>query len=152
MRTDKQRVLDDAPNALNRDDLPWQITVEGDSIVGTWKWMDGRFFAPGSVTDAARQYVFTVTLQDNGKWRELDRTVDQSSGFRAGPGGLGYSSRHSSFKGKVVQKSFSFGVGKDNTTGDTGLIESRLDTTQLKEWVRGYLTQCGWKKAGFFSR
>lgn len=152
MRIDKQQVLADAPSALNRDDLPWQITVEGDSIVGTWKWEDARFFAPTSVTNSVREYAFTTTLRDNGRWREFDRTEDQSSGFQAGPGGIGYSSSYSSFKGTVVQKSFSFGVGKNNNTGETGLVESQLDTTRLKEWVRGYLTQCGWKKAGFFSR
>ena len=41
---EKEKVLSDAPKILNSDNNPWEVTVEGDSIIGTWKWMDARFF------------------------------------------------------------------------------------------------------------
>ena len=41
---EKEKVLSDAPKALNSDNNPWEVAVEGDSIIGTWKWMDARFF------------------------------------------------------------------------------------------------------------
>lgn len=150
MRADKQQILADAPQVLNRDDLPWHVTVQGDSIVGAWKWMDARFFAPGSVSDEEREYVFTVTLQDNGKWKEVDSTTESTSSVRANGGKIGFGSSHSSFKGKTTQKSFSASFGRDKQTGETGMVSSKLDTTQLKDWIRGYLKQCGWKKAGLF--
>lgn len=40
---EKEKVLSDAPKALNSDNNPWEVAVEGDSIIGTWKWMDARF-------------------------------------------------------------------------------------------------------------
>ena len=36
---EKEKVLSDAPKALNSDNNPWEVAVEGDSIIGTWKWM-----------------------------------------------------------------------------------------------------------------
>ena len=38
---EKEKVLSDAPKVLNSDNNPWEVTVEGDSIIGTWKWMPG---------------------------------------------------------------------------------------------------------------
>jgi len=60
--TEKEKVLAQAPEALNKPDQPWEATVEGDSIVARWKWMDATFFSAHSVTDETRAYTFTVTL------------------------------------------------------------------------------------------
>ena len=39
---EKEKVLSDAPKVLNSDNNPWKVTVEGDSIIGTWNgWMPG---------------------------------------------------------------------------------------------------------------
>ena len=32
---EKEKVLSDAPKVLNSDNNPWEVTVEGDSIIGT---------------------------------------------------------------------------------------------------------------------
>ena len=53
-----------APGALNKPEQPWEVTVEGDSSVARWKWMDATFFGPGQVTDEAKSYTFIVTLDD----------------------------------------------------------------------------------------
>ena len=47
---EKEKVLSDAPKVLNSDNNPWKVTVEGDSIIGTWKWMDARFFTEGGIS------------------------------------------------------------------------------------------------------
>ena len=150
MFVQKQQVLFDAPNALNRPDQPWQVAVQGDSIIAYWKWMDATFFAPAEINDETKNYSFTVTLSDNGKWKEVDKTEEKSKSVSMSGGTLSFGSSSSTFKGKQTQKSFSFGVGKDNQTGQVGVIGFKFDTSLVKNAVRGYLTQCGWKKAGMF--
>ncbi|WP_270229676.1 hypothetical protein [Lactobacillus paragasseri] len=91
---EKEKVLSDAPKALNSDNNPWEVAVEGDSIIGTWKWMDARFFTEGGT--------FTVTLKDNGKWKEVDSTSSKTSSIRMHNGKLSFSKDISFSKGKTL--------------------------------------------------
>ena len=150
MSVPKQQVLYDAPNVLNRPEQPWVVTVEGDSIVARWKWMDATFFAPTEINDETRNYSFTVTLNDKGKYKELDVTQEKTTSVGMSGGGLSFGTSSSSFKGKTTQKSFSFGVGQNNQTGEMGFVGFKFDTSLVKNQIRGYLESCGWKKAGMF--
>jgi len=146
----KDQVLYEVPTVLNRPDQPWIVTVEGDAIVARWKWMDAMFFAPNELNDETRNYTFTVTLNDKGKYKELDQTEQKSTSVGVGGGGLSFGTSSSSFKGKTTQKSFEFGLGKDKQTGEVGFIGFKFDTTLVKNQIRGYLESNGWKKAGLF--
>lgn len=150
MHTNKQQMLNDAPSVLNRPDLPWQVGVQGDSIIATWKWMDAMFFAPGEVNNAVQQYAFIVTLKDNGKWSEQDKSEKTTSNVNFKNGQLSFGGSKSSFSGKQSGKSVQIGLGRNNQTGEEGIVGFKYDTSQVKEWVRGWLTQNGWKKAGLF--
>ena len=143
---DKQSVLAGAPNALNRQDIPFQVTVEGNAIVARWKWMDARFFAPHEVTDEARSYTFTATLYDNGTWQENDQIQNKSSGIGFSKGSLKLGTSSQSFKGKTSQKSFQFGLGQNKETGQTGLVGFKFDTSLVKQHIRSYLTYYGWRQ------
>jgi len=148
--SEKQAVLANAPGALNRADRPWVVTVEGDSIIARWKWMDATFFAPHEINDETKQFTFIVTLTDKRTWKELDKTENKTSGVKMSGGKLSFGSSSRSFSGKSNQKSFSFGVGQNNQTGEAGLIAFKFNTTDVKKPVRDYLTACGWKQAGMF--
>jgi len=150
MTLDKQKALADAPGALNRPDQPWEVTVEGDSIVARWKWMDATFFAPREVNDEIRQFTFTVTLSGKGTWKEIDKAENKSSGVKMSGGKLSIGGSKQSFMGKTSQKSFSFGTGVNNQTGQAELIGYKFDTSLVKQPIRDYLTRCGWKKGGLF--
>jgi len=148
--SEKQVVLANAPAALNRADRPWGVTVEGDSIIARWKWMDATFFAPHEISDETKQFTFIVSLTDKRTWKELDKTENKTSGVKMSGGKLSFGSSSSSFSGKSNQKSFSFGAGKNNQTGEVGIIGFKFNTTDVKQPVRDYLTACGWKQAGLF--
>jgi len=150
MYIEKQKVLYDAQYLLNRQEQPWYVTVEGDAIIARWKWMDATFFAPTEINDETRNYTFTVRLDDKGKWRELDEMNNKSSNVKLNGGKIGFGTSTSSFKGKATQKSFEFGVGTNNQTGQAGFVGFKFDTNLVKQSVRDYLTYCGWKKAGLF--
>jgi len=150
MFVEKQKVLYDAVYALNRPEQPWHVTVEGDAIVARWKWMDATFFSPREINDETRNYSFTVRLDDKGKWHELDEVKNKSSNVKLSGGNIGFGTSTSSFKGKTTQKSFEFGLGSNNQTGEVGFVGFKFDTNLVKKSVRDYLTYCGWKKAGLF--
>ena len=150
MFVQKQQVLYDAVGALNRPEQPWVVTVEGDAIVARWKWMDATFFGPNEVDNQTRDYTFTVRLDDKGKWHELDTVQQKSQNAGISGGKIGFGTSSSTFKGKTTQKSFSFGVGQDNQTGQVGFIGFKFDTEIVKKSIRDYLAYCGWKKAGLF--
>lgn len=147
---EKEKVLSDAPKVLNSNNNPWEVAIEGDSIIGTWKWTDARFFTEGGISDEDKEFTFTVTLKDNGKWKEVDSTSSKTSSIRMHNGKLSFSKDISFSKGKTYQKSISFGIGQDKKSGKVRIVESKLDTSIIKKSVRDYLKQCGWKKAGLF--
>lgn len=146
----KEEVLSGAEKALNSSENPWEVVVEGDTIIGKWKWMDARFFSLDSVSDEQKEYVFTVTLKDNKKWKEQDTTKEKKSNASFSDGKLSFGTSSSSFKGKTTQKTVSFGIGQNKKDGSLGIVKSSLDTSAIKEPIRNYLKQCGWKKAGLF--
>jgi hypothetical protein len=148
MSTDKQSMLYEAPAVLNRLGQPWQVSVEGDSVVARWKWMDAALFSPHEVNNEVRDYAFIVTLGDNGKWREQDKSTKKSGGVSFNNGQLSFGGSKSSFSGKQMGKSVQFGAGRNNQTGEFGIVGFRYDTSQVKSQVRAWLTHHGWKKAG----
>ena len=145
---EKQKVLADAPGVLNKPDQPWEVVIEGDSIVARWKWMDATFFSPQDITNAVKEYTFTVKLNDNGKYVETDRMEQKSAGVNMSGGKLKFGSSSNTFIGKTSQKSIQFGIGKNNQTGDMGIIGFKFDTSAVKQPIREYLAACGWENSG----
>ena len=146
--TEKQKVLTDAPGALNKPDQPWEATVEGDSIVARWKWMDATFFALTEITNEVKEYTFTVKLDDKGKYKELDRAEESSASARMSGGKLGFGGSSSTFMGKTGRKSIQFGLGKNNQTGEIGIVGFQFDTGTVKKPIRDYMAANGWESAG----
>ena len=123
---EKQQVLEEAPNRLNRTDRPWQVTIEGDALIARWKWEDENFFAPCAVSDETKSYAFIVVLGENGRWRELDE-----------PDG-------------TAEEEYVFGRDGEDPVGETGFGGFIFDPAIIKAPFYEYLTECGWKKAGWF--
>ena len=136
MLTDKQKVLDDASEALNNPDQPWEVTVEGDSIIARWKWQDERFFVLGSATTEVRDYTYKVTLDNKGKFKDVEKLVREVSG--------GGSFKSKTTIGKTWNWSTPSEFKRNNQTGQT--VE--LNTSSLKQSIKAYLESCGWKYDG----
>lgn len=150
MATDKQSMLYHAPAMLNNPELPWEVTVQGDSIVAHWKWMDATFFAPHEISDEVKSYTFTVTLSDKGTWKEFDMSEEKEKKFGFSGGNLSFGTSKDTFKGKQNKKSIEFGLGRNKDTDQVGLIGFKFDTSQVKGYIRAWLEANGWKKAGLF--
>ena len=136
MFTDKQKVLADAAEALNKPDQPWEVNVEGDSIVARWKWNDERYFVLGSVTNEVRDYTYKVKLDNNGKFKDVEKLVREISG--------GGSYRSKTTIGKTWNWTTPSEFKRNNQTGQT----AELNASSLKQSIKGYLESCGWKYDG----
>ena len=147
---EKNKVLSDAMAALNKADQPWEVTVEGDKIIATWRWMDATFFGVGVIDEEIKDFKYTITLNDKGKYKEVDNKEEKSTNVSMQGGKLSFGTSNSSFKGKTVGKSVNIGFGRDNKTGEIGIIKNKFDTATIKKPIRDYLEKCGWKKAGLF--
>ena len=143
---DKQAVLAQAAQMLNKPEQPWEVRVEGDSIIGYWRWMDAYFFGMHEVNDDTKQYTFTVKLSDKGTYKELDYVENKSKGVSFSGGKLSLGTSKDTFKGKTNRKSYELGLGKDKQTGHVGAVGFKFDTTMVKKPIRDYLASCGWKK------
>lgn len=143
-----QEVLQGALS-LNGDDKKYVITVEGNQIITTIKWMDAVFFAPGSVTDEIKEFKFIAKLNDNGTWLE----VDESKSIKKSAGMGGLSMNYSSFKGKEISFNKTIGIGKNREDGSVGVIKTEFNSEEYKKPVSEYLASCGYKKTnkGFFA-
>ena len=122
----KHQVLQEAPDILNREGRPWQVTVEGDAIIARWKWADEKYFGPHAVSDETKSYAFIVVLDENGRWREVDE-----------PDG-------------TAEEEFGFGREESDPAGEAGFGGFVFDTKIIKAPVHEFLTARGWKKAGWF--
>ncbi|MDR0847663.1 MAG: hypothetical protein LBN10_01240 [Propionibacteriaceae bacterium] len=147
MASDIQTVLAGVPS-LNRDDYPWTYEVSGSQIVARWRWMDARFFAPGSVTAAERDFTYSVTLKNNGKYTASE--THAATDAKVGLGGV--SLGKSGFKGHSSGKSFQLGIGQDQQSGQTGVLIYRFDPQPVKDVLKGYLAFHGWEPAGVLTK
>lgn len=145
---DIQQVLQGALE-LNGDDKKYVVTVEGNSIITTVKWMDAVFFAPGSVTDEVKEFKFIATLNNNNTWYE----IDESKSVKKSVGMGGFNISYSGFKGKEFSFDRTIGVGKSRQENFAGIIDVKFNSQEYKKPVSDYLASCGYKKAnkGFFA-
>lgn len=147
MFVEREKVLKEILT-LNNENNPWTISIEENKIIATWKWMDAKFFSFDSITDEIKEYTFEVVLEENGKWKELDKhkKKDFKIDFRTGNISFG----KSKFQGKSIEKSFTIGIGKDKQINHTGVVKFSLDTNTIKKPIRNFLKQHGWKKQSLF--
>ncbi len=142
MKITKEQLFESAL-ALNGDDKKYVITVEDDKIVTRVKWMDAVFFSPTSVSDEMRDFEYTVKVNDNGTYNEIEKYV--SSSKSAGVGGLSW--RKNVFVGKRKQFSRTIGLGIDKQKDEPGVIvDVTFNSEEYKDPVRTLMKTSGYKK------
>jgi hypothetical protein len=109
-------------------------------------WEDQTVWPVTSVTQAVQEFRFIVTLNSDGSYTE--RTQETSTAMtvgRAPGGGVGLGFSKSGFSGNSSRKEFSW------TPGQKGM-QTEIDSTMLKQPLRDYLANQGWKKKGGLSK
>lgn len=144
METNLQKAILELNSPVN----PFEFAIEGDEVIATWKWMDATFFKPGGISKEVQDYEFHVKIDSSRhKWHEKDITGKTSTEANFKDGKITFGS--SSFSGHTASKQIVIGLGKDNSSGETGAIGFKLDTALIKTPLRRILSDMGYKKALF---
>lgn len=134
---------------LNGDDKKYKITVDGNQIITTVRWMDATLFSPEGISDEIKDFKFTATLNDNNTWTELDQSTSKVKSLKSN----GFGMQYSGFKGKEISFEKTISFGKNHGDDNVGIIDATFNSEEYKNPVREYLKQCGYTKAkkGFWA-
>lgn len=142
-----------AVEGLNKPDQPFSYKVEGEQIVGEWKYLDAAWAAPLAAGNVDKEFKVTITLNEaDHTFSSEDHQTKKSSGFSFSNGGLSFGSSTEGFSGQKMGKEFGFGVGEakqpQNQTSIGGpTYQYKLDTSELKKPLFDFLAQTGWKRS-----
>lgn len=139
MKYSKQQIFESAL-ALNGDDKKYAITVEDNKIVTRVKWMDAVLFSPTSVSNKMRDFEYTVTVNDDGTYYEIEKYTDTSGSAHSG--GFGLSKRV--FYGKRASRTI--GLGIDKQTGKAGIVDVSFNSAEYIRPVKELMQNSGYKK------
>lgn len=141
---EKEELLKKACEELNKDEYPFEVNVENDSIIARWKWKDGTYFDIGSITKEIQEFKYTVTLLDNQKYIDNDSSYSnvQNVNFLNQTA----SSSSEGFSGKQYRKHIEFIFGKDKETGKVGIQKYSFSTDEIHKPIREFLERNGYQK------
>ncbi len=141
---EKEELLKKAFEELNKAEYPFEVAIENDSIVATWKWKDGTYFDIGSVTKELQEFRYTVKILDNKTYIDNDSSLSNVQNVNY----LNQTASLSSegFSGKQYRKHVEFTFGKDKETGKVGLQKYSFSTDEIHKPIRAFLERNGYKK------
>lgn len=146
--------------SLNAEDKPFQYSMNGNEIIGEWKYLDAIWAAPLGAGDIDESFKLIITLDEASKtYTSTDISTKHESGIKFNPanGKIQFGSETNGFIGNKNEKSFSFGLGKarqEQNQGPGGVTYvSKFDTDMIKTPIFELLSSMGWKKkSGLLSR
>ncbi len=127
---------------LNNPDNRYHITVEDDKIITRVKWMDATFFDPSSVSDEVKNFEYVVKIHNNGKYSELDKSVETVARTSGGK----FNWNKEIFVGKQITFDRTIGIGKDRKDDSVGIVDNGFYSEEYKQPVRTLLKEAGYKK------
>ena len=142
----------EAVNTLNKPDQPFSYRIEGQQIVGEWKYLDATWAAPLAAGNVDKDFKVTITLNESDHtFSSEDHQTKKSSGVSFSNGTLSFGSTSEGFSGHKTGKEFGFGIGKANQPQNETPVggptyQYKFDTGELKKPLFDFLAQTGWKQ------
>lgn len=148
MRT--SQFLIQATKDLNQPDLPFLVEQDGKRLIATWKWMDGTFFGPGSVTKETKEFCYVIWPEENGTYRDMDTEVESYQGVTAGERGpLKFKWGSTALIGRSYHYNRTIALGADKD--GVGVKSYHLDSRMIHDHLRTYMEQHGYRRAGMIN-
>ena len=141
MKPTKEQLFE-AALALNGDDKKYVITVEENKIVTRVKWMDAVFFSPASISDEMREFEYTVEINDDGTYSDIEKHTASDKGLNRK--GLNFNKSVQVGHTKTYHRTIGFGVNKE--TGELGIIDNVFNSEEYKDPVRTLIRNSGYKR------
>ena len=79
---------------------------------------------------------------------DIPLEIIKEKNINFGEGKLEFGS--SNFSGHTAGKSITIGFGKNNDSNESGIVKFKYDTSIIKNEIKNYLQECGYKKKGLF--
>lgn len=140
----KEEILANIANDLNVNERDWTIDIVGNQIVAYWKWKDVTYLSMKHISGETGEFKFIVTLLDDGTWTESTVSDEEEKGAHFFKGTLEFNKSISI--GNETKKHFEFGFGKKKDEGEYKFQKTTFNSTNIKQPIREYLEQCGWRK------
>ena len=138
-------VLNNAINDLVKEGEPWEITTEGNSIIARINWKNTTNLSLDGITKEVQNFEYRVNLFDDYKYTEgTESTSDTAS---IGPGGA--SMEHGKFYGLELKDVRTIEFGVNHNTGEEGIIKTNFSTDEIRDRVRQYVEERGYKRTLF---
>ena len=121
-------------------------TVEQDAFVAQLNWQNVTYFNGQGLTRQARAYRCVVKIYPNRTFFMID--VNTNNIDSIGLGGIKLS--RSAFAGRSWNYNYEMVLGKDNVTGETGVLTYRFKSSEIQKPVKNYFKSLE-LKSKFFS-
>lgn len=143
-----------AVETLNKPAQPFSYRVEGNQIIGEWKYLDATWAAPLAAGNVDKDFQITISLDEaSHTYTSKDRQSQSKSGVSFNPltGRTSFGKSSESFSGHMIGKEMSFGLGHANqpqnqTSVGGPTYQYRFATSEIKEPLLNFVTQHGWQK------
>jgi len=140
--------------SLNQASLPFAYRVEGNQIIGEWKFLDAVWAAPLAAQKVDKDFRTTITFDESKHtYSSADHSSSSASGIGFNPlsGTMSVGGSHNFFNGQMKEKQFGFGLGlpkqNQNTTAVGGpTYQYKFNSDEIKQPLFDYLAQAGWQK------
>lgn len=150
-----------AVQSLNKPEQPFLYRVDGNTIIGEWKYLDAEWVAPLAAGHVDQSFKIVVTLDEaSHTYTSKDNETKNFSKISIGIGGIDARKESDFFSGKMKKIEFGGGLGKANQPQNKSKVSEHLykynfKTSEIKQPLFDFLEQQGWKKpkkGGFLSR
>lgn len=151
-----------AVESLNKPEQPFSYRIEGNQIIGEWKYLDATWAAPLAAGNIDKEFKVVISFDEVARtFTYKDQQSQSKSGFSLNPlsGDISLGKSSEGFSGHKAGKEFGFSFGKakqpQNQTPVGGpTYQYKFDTSELKEPLFNFLNQNGWQKgkSGIFGK
>lgn len=143
-----------AVDSLNKPDQPFSYRVEGNQIIGEWKYLDATWAAPLAAGNVDKEFRVTVSFDEpSHTFTSKDHQSQSGSKVSFNPltGQISFGKSSESFSGHMIGKEMGFGLGHANQPQNQSSVDGptyqwKFATSELKEPLFNFLAQYGWQK------
>ena len=118
---------------------PFVCTIQQGCLIVQLNWKDNTYFNMQGLTREACSYRHIVKIKPDGKFVTVDVFVNDYTAV--GMGGLRIS--RSAFAGKQIRFTKEIALGRNNQTGQVGVITNEFSTKWIQEPVKNYFLNLG---------
>lgn len=138
-------VLANAVNDLTKEDEPWIISTEGNSIIARINWKNTTNISFVEINNEMQNFEYCINLFDDYKYTEGTESTTDTASIELGS----TSANHSAFYGLELRDFHSIEFGVNHNTDEKGIIKTNFTTDEIRDRIRQYVEERGYKRKVF---